>query len=76
MDLDYEPGTKTIYTDLGLILLGEVLGRLAGARIDEVARHRLFAPLGMPDTGYIPPVELRPRKPEAPVSRGAESWRA
>jgi CubicO group peptidase (beta-lactamase class C family) len=61
MDLDYEPGTKTIYSDLGLILLGNVLERLAGASLDEVARRRVFEPLGMSDTRYRPPVALRPR---------------
>ena len=30
MDLDYEPGTKMVYTDLGLILLGSVLERTGG----------------------------------------------
>ncbi len=61
MDLDYEPGTKTVYSDLGLVLLGEVLARLAGAPFEEIARRSVFEPLGMSDTRYRPPVALRPR---------------
>ena len=38
MDLAYEPGTKAVYSDLGLILLGDVVERLAGAPLDELAR--------------------------------------
>ena len=30
MDLAYEPGTKAVYSDLGIILLGDVVERLAG----------------------------------------------
>ena len=30
MDLVYEPGTKSLYSDLGLILLGEILERVSG----------------------------------------------
>src|SRR5260370_15296381 len=61
MDLAYEPGTKSLYSDLGLFLLGEVLERVAGRPLDEIARQRIFAPLGMRDTGYRPPPALLPR---------------
>jgi len=71
MDLDYPPGTKSVYSDLGLILLDEVLERSAGAPIEEVARRRLLEPLGMRDTQYLPPVDLRPRI--APTER--DPWR-
>ena len=71
MDLDYEPGTKMVYSDLGLILFGHVLERLGGAPLEELAARRVFEPLGMRDTLYLPPVELRPRI--APTER--DSWR-
>jgi CubicO group peptidase (beta-lactamase class C family) len=61
MDLQYEPGTKAVYSDLGLILLGEVIERLAGAPLGELARRRVLDPLGMKDTMYLPPEALRPR---------------
>lgn len=52
MDLVYEPGTKMQYSDLGVILLGEILERVAGEPIDAFVGRRVFGPLGMPDTGF------------------------
>jgi beta-N-acetylhexosaminidase len=61
MDLVYEPGVKSVYSDLGVLLLGEILERVAGQDIDAFARARLFEPLGMRDTTYRPGPELLPR---------------
>ncbi|MCG6924731.1 MAG: serine hydrolase [Acidobacteria bacterium] len=71
MDLDYDPGTKMVYSDLGIILLSEVLQRLAGEPLEAMARRRVVEPLGMRDTQYLPPVGLRPRI--APTER--DPWR-
>jgi len=54
MDLVYEPGSRSLYSDLGVILLGEVLERVAGESLESFARARIFEPLGMADTGYRP----------------------
>ena len=41
MDLVYEPGAKSVYSDLGVILLGEILERVAGQDLESFARaHR------------------------------------
>jgi beta-N-acetylhexosaminidase len=61
LDLLYEPGTKTVYTDLGEILLGDVLERVAGQDLESFAKERIFAPLGMKDTTFRPRAELLPR---------------
>jgi CubicO group peptidase (beta-lactamase class C family) len=61
MDLKYEPGEKALYSDLGLILLGEILERVAGQSLDAFARERIFAPLGFKDTQYRPGKALLPR---------------
>jgi beta-glucosidase-like glycosyl hydrolase/CubicO group peptidase (beta-lactamase class C family) len=61
MDLVYEPGTRSLYSDLGLFLLGEVLERVAGERLDVFARRRVLEPLGMTDTTYRPGPALLPR---------------
>jgi beta-glucosidase-like glycosyl hydrolase/CubicO group peptidase (beta-lactamase class C family) len=71
MDLVYEPGTKTLYSDLGLILLGEILERVSGTTLDDFARGRIFEPLGMKDTLYRPGPELLPRI--APTEQ--DGWR-
>ncbi|MCP3961596.1 MAG: serine hydrolase [bacterium] len=61
MDLVYEPGTDTKYSDLGLILLGEILERVAGQPLDAFVRERVFESLGMHDTLFRPPRDLLDR---------------
>jgi CubicO group peptidase (beta-lactamase class C family) len=71
MDLAYPPGTKSVYSDFGVLLLGDILERLAKAPFEDMARRRVMGPLGMKDTGYRPPESLRPRI--APTER--DEWR-
>ncbi len=61
MDLKDEPGSKSVYSDLGLILLGEILERVAGQDLESFARARILGPLRMKDTTYRPGPELLPR---------------
>ncbi|HEY3120210.1 MAG TPA: glycoside hydrolase family 3 N-terminal domain-containing protein [Vicinamibacteria bacterium] len=61
MDLKYEPGTKSVYSDLGVILLGEILERVAGEPLDSFVRRRVLDPLGMKETRYLPGPELLAR---------------
>jgi len=61
LDLVYPPGSRSVYSDFGMILLGEVLSRVAGEPLDVFVRHRVFEPLAMRDTMYLPPAELLPR---------------
>lgn len=56
-----EPGTRVVYSDLGFILLGEIVRRVSGQSVDEFARARLFSPLNMGDTGYQPDPSRRSR---------------
>jgi len=42
----YPPGTRSIYSDLGFILLGDRLERLLGARLDALSAE-VFAPMGL-----------------------------
>jgi beta-N-acetylhexosaminidase len=59
--LEYEPGTKTVYSDLGFILLGEILERVTGMAVDKLARERIFGPLVMANTLFDPPKALLSR---------------
>jgi beta-N-acetylhexosaminidase len=56
-----EPGTQIEYSDLGFILLGEIVERLTGEMLDAFARERIFAPLGMADSRFNPPKKFRAR---------------
>ncbi len=59
--LEYEPGTKTVYSDLGFILLGEILERVTGRTVDQLAHDQIFAPLGMANTTFKPAKSLANR---------------
>ncbi len=52
--LDYEPGTKEVYSDLGIILMAEIIERLTGKPLDVLARENIFSPLAMSNTTYKP----------------------
>lgn len=61
LDLVAPPETKFIYSDVNFIVLGRLVERLRGKSLDTVVRERIFAPLGMNDTGYLPPADKRDR---------------
>jgi serine-type D-Ala-D-Ala carboxypeptidase len=48
------PGTRVVYSDLGFILLGEIVRRVSGQPLDRFTNERVFTSLGMADTGYLP----------------------
>ena len=50
LPLAHEPGSRWAYSNEGAQLLSPVLDRAAGEPIQDYARKRLFAPLGMPNT--------------------------
>lgn len=52
--LSYAPGSQSLYSDLGFILLGEILEKIAKQPLDEYCEARIFQPLGMKDTGFLP----------------------
>lgn len=58
-----DPGSRTAYSDVGFIILGVALERLADECIDSFCRRELFAPLEMIDTAFNPPSEIRARIP-------------
>ncbi|MGB7494936.1 MAG: glycoside hydrolase family 3 N-terminal domain-containing protein [Candidatus Acidiferrum sp.] len=58
--LEYEPGTKVVYSDLGIILMAEIIQRLTGQPLDQLAKEYIFDPLGMKDSMYNPPKPLWP----------------
>ena len=52
--LDYVPGTRMVYSDLGLMLVGFIAERLSGQPIDDFLHERLFDPLELQETLYNP----------------------
>jgi len=51
--LESPPGARALYSDLGFILLGWLLERLTGERLDALARKQIIAPLGLEATTFM-----------------------
>ncbi|MGQ9574755.1 MAG: exo-beta-N-acetylmuramidase NamZ domain-containing protein [Thermoguttaceae bacterium] len=67
-----EPGSKFIYSDVGYIVLGELVERVSGQRLAEFAQENIFQPLGMTQTGFQPDAERRQRA--APTENRDGKW--
>jgi len=52
--LDYRPGERVVYSDLGFIVLGFVLARVTGKSIPDLARQEIFGPLKLERTFFNP----------------------
>ena len=55
------PGERFTYSDIGFIMLGEIVQRASGRSLDQFTRDEIFHPLGMKETSYNPPETLKPR---------------
>jgi CubicO group peptidase (beta-lactamase class C family) len=55
------PGVQAEYSDLGMILLAEVIERASGESLDRLLARRVFGPLGMTSTLYLPPLAFHTR---------------
>ncbi len=55
------PGDKFIYSDINFFLLGDIVRRVSGERLDQYAARHVFEPLGMKETRFLPPESLRSR---------------
>jgi CubicO group peptidase (beta-lactamase class C family) len=60
-------GEVMIYSDHNYELLGEIVRRLAGRSLEETARERIFAPLGMTDSHYVVPESKSQRVVQRPA---------
>lgn len=69
--LDTAPGLRFLYSDLGFILLGRIVERVAGVALAEYMPARLFRPAGMSETRFQPPADWRHRT--APTEQ--DPWR-
>jgi CubicO group peptidase (beta-lactamase class C family) len=51
--LVYPPGSRSIYSDLGFLLLGALVEECMSARLDVLAERLLFRPLRLSSTGFV-----------------------
>lgn len=52
--LDYQPGTKTVYSDVDYMILGLIIEKITGQREDEYVENSIYKPLGLTHTVYNP----------------------
>jgi serine-type D-Ala-D-Ala carboxypeptidase len=58
---DTTPGYRYVYSDLGFILLGEVVREVSGLPLDAYVLSRVFLPTGMRETRFLPSALWRSR---------------
>ena len=57
--LEYLPGERVVYSDLGFIVLGFLLQRLSGTSLSELAQAEIFLPLNLQHTFFNPSAAMR-----------------
>jgi len=55
------PGQRFVYSDINFFLLGEIVHRVSGLTLDQFAQTRIFEPLGMKNTRFLPPADWLPK---------------
>jgi uncharacterized protein YbbC (DUF1343 family) len=68
------PGARFVYSDIGMIAVGEVVRRVSGVALEEFARREIYEPLGMRDTGFRPRADLLSRVAPTETVRGMRSY--
>jgi len=61
--LEAEPDARAEYSDIGFIILGVALEHIADESLASFCERMVFGPLGMHQTTYCPPAELKPGIP-------------
>lgn len=73
------PRQDTLYSDIGPILIGDLLEKLpGGGRLDHLCLQELFGPAGMSHTGYVHLTDPHPAPPPPPEQCAATercAWR-
>jgi uncharacterized protein YbbC (DUF1343 family)/CubicO group peptidase (beta-lactamase class C family) len=72
--LERPPGAEFVYSDVGYEVLGELVHRVSGERLDVFARKRIFRPLGMKDTAFLPLTRGIPASRIAPTEERDGRW--
>jgi CubicO group peptidase (beta-lactamase class C family) len=64
--LESPPGTATLYSDLGFMLLCRLVERVAGCGLDSFLAERIYGPMGIDDLFFVPlPRKAPPCRPFA-----------
>lgn len=61
MPLEFEPGSKWQYSNLGIAILGRIIEVRSGMPFEKFLETRIFQPLGMKDSHFFLPTEKHAR---------------
>ena len=61
MQLEFEPGSKWQYSNLGIAILGRIIEVRSGMAFEKFLETRIFQPLGMKDSHIFLPAEKHSR---------------
>ena len=64
-ELEYQPGTKFVYSGSGFCVAGRVAEVVLNQSLEQIAQEALFRPLGLSHTTYLPSKEIRKTVPTA-----------
>jgi CubicO group peptidase (beta-lactamase class C family) len=53
------PGSRVIYSDLGFMVLGQVVETITGQGLDRFCRTRIFGPLGLRSLSFVDLTQVR-----------------
>jgi uncharacterized protein YbbC (DUF1343 family)/CubicO group peptidase (beta-lactamase class C family) len=53
--LQSKPGSAFRYSDINLFMVGEIVERVSGGKLEDFTQKEIYQPLKMFDTGYLPP---------------------
>ncbi len=59
--LQFEPGTRWMYSNMGIDTLGRIVEVVSGMKYEDFLKQRIFDPLGMADSFFYPPAAKRDR---------------
>jgi len=73
--LEYQPEEKTIYSDLGFMLLEDLIKRISGVRLDEYVKKNIYIPIGLKDIFFIDLLKNKSIKNEKYAATELCPWR-
>ncbi|MGE3472282.1 MAG: exo-beta-N-acetylmuramidase NamZ domain-containing protein [Vicinamibacterales bacterium] len=68
------PGERFVYSDINFFLLGHIVAQASGLPLERYVADRVFGPLGMTDTGFLPPIERIGRIAPTERCRFLDAW--
>ncbi len=69
------PGNKSLYSDLGFMLLGGIIEKKAGVGLDSFVENKIYKPLGIEEGIFFNPLEEKSRKKKVFAATEHCPWR-